>query len=280
MAEAARKAFIIGHPISHSRSPMIHGHWLEKYDLAGSYERIDVAPSDLTAFVRGMRDNGFVGGNVTIPHKEAVCGLVDHVDEAAQLIGAANTLWFEDGRLNGSNSDAPGFAADLDNRAAGWRQARAALVLGAGGASRAVLFALIQAGIPEIRLVNRSPKRARELADRFGSGVRAELWDARNELASGAQLVVNTTSIGLNGEGGSPLDVANLPDDAIVNDIVYTPLLTPLLAAARARGLKTVDGLGMLLEQAVPGFERWFGVRPQVTEALRALVVADIEAHR
>lgn len=280
MAEAARKAFIIGHPISHSRSPMIHGHWLEKYAIAGSYERVDVAPSDLAAFVRGMRSNGFVGGNVTIPHKEAVCGLVDRMDEAAELIGAANTLWFEEGHLNGSNSDAPGFAADLDNRAAGWRQARAALVLGAGGASRAVLFALIQAGIPEIRLVNRSPERARELADRFGSGIRAEPWNARDDLSSGAELVVNTTSIGLNGEGGSPLDVASLPDNAIVNDIVYTPLLTPLLVAAKARGLKTVDGLGMLLEQAVPGFERWFGVRPQVTEALRALVVADIEVHR
>ena len=275
----ARKAFVIGHPVAHSRSPMIHGFWLEKLGIAGSYERIDVAPGAVEAFMRELPDSGFAGGNVTIPHKEAVFRLADRRDAAAELIGAANTLWLEDGKICAGNTDAPGFAADLDQRAPGWRDSRAALVLGAGGAARAILFALKEAGISDIRLVNRTVARARELADRFGAGISAHGWDAVDELAADAGLVVNTTSLGMHGEGGSPMDVARLPAHAIVHDIVYTPLQTPLLAAAAARGLRAIDGLGMLLHQAVPGFERWFGARPQVTEELRALVVADLGGH-
>ena len=271
-----RKAFIIGHPIAHSRSPLIHGYWLEELSISGSYERIDVAPEALEAFLKNIPKSGFVGGNVTIPHKEDTRRLVDRVDEAAELIGAVNTLWLEDGRLCGGNTDAIGFSANMDAYAPGWRDASSALVLGAGGASRAILFALKGAGISDIRLINRTVTRAKELADRFGPGIRAAGWDCVPELSAGAGLVVNTSSLGMHGAGGSPIDVALLPDDAIVTDIVYTPLLTPLLEAAAQRGLVTVDGLGMLLHQAVPGFERWFGVRPQVTQSLRDRILADL----
>ena len=280
MAEAEPvRAFIIGHPVAHSRSPMIHGFWLERLGIAGSYERIDVQPEDIQTFIAALPRSGFAGGNVTIPHKEAVFGLADRIDEAAELIGAANTLWLEEGRLCAANTDAPGFSADLDQRAPGWRNARCALVLGAGGAARAILFALQQAGIADIRLVNRTVPRARELADRFGSGISAHGWDAVDELAADAALVVNTSALGMHGAGGLPMDVERLPAGATVVDIVYTPLQTPLLAAAAVRGLRTIDGLGMLLHQAVPGFERWFGVRPQVTQELRSLVIADLEVH-
>lgn len=279
MAEApGSKAFIVGHPVAHSRSPMIHGFWLRQLGISGSYERIDVAPAAFEAFMRELPRSGFAGGNVTIPHKEAAFALADRRDEAAELIGAANTLWLEDGKVCAGNTDAPGFAADLDQRAPAWREAGTALVLGAGGAARAVLFALKQAGISDIRIVNRTLSRAVELADRFGAGISAHEWSAANGLAADAGLLVNTTSLGMHGAGGSPIDVAALPAHAIVHDIVYTPLATPLLAAAQARGLRAVDGLGMLLHQAVPGFERWFGARPQVTEELRALVVADLGA--
>lgn len=278
MAEAAApRAFVVGHPIAHSRSPLIHGFWLETLGIAGSYERLDVHPDAIDAFLRGLPRSGFVGGNVTIPHKQAAHRAADRLDAAAEAIGAANTLWLEDGRLVAGNTDAHGFAASLDSQAPGWRQARTALVLGAGGAARAVVFALKEAGFADIRLVNRTLARAQELADRFGPGVSAHGWDAAGELSADAGLVVNTSSLGMAGKDALPLDVSLLPGDAIVADIVYVPLETPLLAAARARGLIGVDGLGMLLHQAVPGFERWFGARPQVTPALRERIVADLE---
>lgn len=277
MAEpVAKKAFIIGHPVAHSRSPLIHGHWLKQLGIAGSYERIDVVPQALARFVRTLPESGFAGGNVTIPHKEAVLGLADRIDDAADQIGAVNTLWIEDGHIHGANTDAIGFSADLDLRAPEWRQAGTALVLGAGGAARAILFALKAAGIAEIRLVNRTRARAQELADRFGPGISVHGWEGADELASGAGLVVNTTALGMHGAGMPPVDVTRLPAGAIVADIVYTPLVTPLLGAAQKNGLRTVDGLGMLLHQAAPGFRRWFGVQPVVTEELRALVVADL----
>ena len=275
-----RRAFVVGHPIAHSRSPLIHGHWLETLGLEGSYERIDVPPDAIDAFLRGLPHSGFVGGNVTIPHKEAALKAADRLDDAAELIGAANTLWLEDGKLCAGNTDAPGFAANLDAAAPQWRNGRTALVLGAGGAARAILFALKEAGFTDIRIVNRTVERARELADRFGGGISAHGREAAEALATDAELVVNTTSLGMGGKGGSPLDVALLPGGAIVADIVYVPLETPLLAAARRRGLTTVDGLGMLLHQAVPGFARWFGVRPEVTPALREKIVADLERAR
>jgi len=258
---------------------MIHGHWLKTLGIAGSYEKIDVAPAEIDTFFARLSENGFAGGNVTIPHKEAAFRAADEIDPAAELIGAVNTLWREDGRLKGANSDAPGFSSNLDQSAPGWNEAEAALVLGAGGAARAILFALQQAGIREIRLVNRTIERAQELADRFGTGISAHGWNAVDELAEDSTLVVNTTALGMHGEGGLPFDVAKLPDNTLVTDIVYTPLHTPLLKAASDRGLRTVDGLGMLLHQAVPGFEHWFGVRPQVTPALRELIVDDLEVH-
>jgi shikimate dehydrogenase len=278
MAEMSKKAFVTGHPIAHSRSPRIHSHWLEKYCIDGSYQAIDVAPQDFAAFLAGLRKNGYRGGNVTIPHKEAAFALVDRRDEAAEQIGAINTLWFEDGNLWGGNTDAHGFAANLDDHAPGWAINGPAVVLGAGGASRAVIHALIERGLSDIRIVNRTLARAEELKHRFGAGVTAHSLDATNELLAGAGLLVNTTALGMHGNEGLSADPARLPAKAIVTDIVYVPLETPLLAAARARKLKTVDGLGMLLHQAVPGFERWFGIRPEVTAELRQMIVTDIGA--
>ncbi|MGS1094889.1 shikimate dehydrogenase [Aquamicrobium terrae] len=276
MAENANRAFVIGHPIAHSRSPKIHGHWLKSYGLAGSYEAIDVAPGDLAGFIAALRENGFRGGNVTIPHKEAVFELVDRIDTAAERIGAVNTLWFEDGRLWGGNTDAHGFAANLDEHAPGWAANGPAVVLGAGGAARAIIYALKERGVRDIRILNRTLERAGDLRDRFGKGISAHRLEAAGELLADAGLLVNTTALGMHGNEGLPADPAALPDKAIVTDIVYVPLETPLLAAARARGLACVDGLGMLLHQAVPGFERWFGKRPEVTAELRDLVLADL----
>ena len=276
MAEATKKAFVTGHPIKHSRSPKIHGHWLAQHGIDGSYEAIDVAPQDFAEFIAALRANGFRGGNVTIPHKEAAFALVHRRDRAAEEIGAVNTLWFEDGLLWGGNTDGHGFAANLDDYAPGWANTGPAVVLGAGGASRAVIQALKQRGVGDIRIVNRTLVRAQELRDRFGAGVSAHGTAETHELLADAGLLVNTTALGMVGNEGLAADPALLPDHAIVTDLVYVPLETPLLAAARARGLKTVDGLGMLLNQAVPGFEHWFGIRPQVTAELRALIVADL----
>ena len=279
MAEAAaKKAFVTGHPIAHSRSPKIHGHWLEKYGIDGSYRAIDVEPEDFAAFLSTLRDNGYSGGNVTIPHKEAAFALVTRRDEAAEAIGAVNTLWFEDGALWGGNTDGHGFAANLDQRAPGWAENGPAVVLGAGGASRAVIHVLVERGIKDVRIVNRTLARAQELARRFGAGVSAHGEQATGELLADAGLLINTTALGMHGNEALAADPAGLPDHAIVTDIVYVPLETPLLAAARARNLRTVDGLGMLLHQAVPGFEHWFGIRPDVTAELRQMIVADIGA--
>ncbi|RUV99619.1 MULTISPECIES: shikimate dehydrogenase [unclassified Mesorhizobium] len=274
-----KRAFVTGHPIAHSRSPKIHRHWLEEYGIDGSYQAIDVRPEDFAAFLKSLDENGYRGGNVSIPHKEAAYALVERRDEAAEAIGAVNTLWLEDGVLWGGNTDALGFAGNLDEHAPGWAANGPAVVLGAGGASRAVIYALKDRGLNDIRIVNRTLARAEELADRFGAGVSAHGAGAVGELLSDAGLLINTTALGMHGNETLAADPAGLPGHAIVTDIVYVPLETPLLAAARARGLKTVDGLGMLLHQAVPGFERWFGKRPQVTPQLRRMIVADIEAH-
>lgn len=278
MAECTtgRAAFVCGHPIGHSRSPKIHGYWLGKYGIAGSYRAVDIAPAEFSDFLVRGQEHGFAGGNVTIPHKEAAFHLVKRRDDAAEEIGAVNTVWFEDGELHGANTDAYGFAANLDRQAPGWNGLGTALVLGAGGAARAVLHALKTNGFSDIRLLNRTIDRAAQLGRSFGSAVTAHSFAAMNELATDARLVVNTTSLGMHGQDALPLDVSRLPDDALVTDIVYVPLETPLLAAARQRDLKTVDGLGMLLHQAVPGFERWFGHRPEVSDELRAMIVADI----
>jgi len=280
MADTLRRAFVCGHPIAHSRSPKIHGYWLKRYGIAGSYEAIDVPPDNFPAFLGRLRTEGFAGSNVTIPHKENAFRLVDRRDEAAEEIGAVNTLWFDEGALWGSNTDSYGFAANLDQHAPGWDRARVALVLGAGGASRAVVHALKARGFDDIRLLNRTVERAEELAHAFGAKISAHPLSAARELTGDAGLVVNTTSLGMHGaDDALPLDVTHLPDAALVTDLVYVPLETPLLGAARRRGLKIVDGLGMLLHQATPGFERWFGHRPEVTDKLHAMIVADIEGH-
>lgn len=274
MSEAPR-AFVTGWPIHHSRSPLIHGTWLRDLGLAGSYEKIAVPPEDFAAFLAGLEAAGFHGGNVTIPHKEAAFAACAQFDGAAEAIGAVNTLWFEDGRLTGSNTDAYGFSANLDERLPGWREAETAVVLGAGGAARAVIHALRAVGVKHVTVLNRTRERAERLAAEFGVGAGGE--DAFAGLAPGTHLVVNTRPAEPGGlTQADARAVEALPGGALVTDIVYVPLQTPILAAAAARGLQTADGLGMLLHQAVPGFERWFGRRPEVGEALRRAVVADI----
>jgi shikimate dehydrogenase len=277
MADDDKKAFVCGHPIAHSRSPMIHNYWLQQFKIAGCYTAVDIAPVDFPKFVDSFPEKGFVGGNVTIPYKEMAFALVAGRDEAAELIGAVNTLWQDGGTIQGGNTDAFGFAANLDEQVPCWVKSRSAVVLGAGGAARAVIFALQQRGIQDIRIVNRTAERARELSYRFRGGTTVHSWEELPDLLSDADLLVNTTSLGMHGERHAVLDPGSLREHAIVTDLVYVPLETPLLAAAAMHGLRTVDGLGMLLHQAVPGFERWFGVRPTVTPQLRDLVAADLE---
>jgi shikimate dehydrogenase len=271
----ARKAFVVGHPVAHSRSPLIHGFWLDRHGLAGSYERVAVAPEDFAAFIRTFAERGFRGGNVTLPHKEAAFRLADIVTARAQPLGAVNTLWIEDGRIHGDNTDAAGFIANLDQTLGPWR-ADTALVLGAGGAARAIVAGLLERGVGQILVANRTLTKARELA-RVDPRLQSLAWAEIAPRLDGADLLVNTTSLGMAGEPSLDLDLSRLPGHAVVADIVYVPLETQLIAAARRRGLQTVDGLGMLLHQAVPGFARWFGVTPEVTAELRAVVEADIE---
>ncbi|WP_131118678.1 shikimate dehydrogenase [Lichenihabitans psoromatis] len=278
------RAFVIGHPIAHSRSPLVHGFWLDALKLPGRYEKIDVAPSDLQAFIEGLAAAGFVGGNVTVPHKSAVMALVDDIDAAARAIGAVNTLWFENGRLQGGNTDAFGFLANLDVGAPGWDGSGSgggghAVVLGAGGAARAVVYGLLQRGL-SVSVLNRTIGTAEDLALHFGPRVSAHGWGQVRQQLGSADLLVNTTTLGMVGKPQLHLDLAALNRDALVCDIVYVPLETDLLAAAKARGHRTVGGLGMLLHQAVPGFAHWFGQTPVVTDALRALIEADVNAPR
>ena len=278
MAELIQ-AFVCGHPINHSRSPLIHGHWLKTYGVAGTYRALDVAPDRFGDFALSLAAQGFAGGNVTIPHKEAACSVAQVVDPLAELIGAANTLWFEEGRLHATNTDAHGFTANLDALAPGWNKVDTALVIGAGGASRAVIYALLEAGLKSVHVANRTQVRAQELAHRFGPRVTGHPFSALNELGGDAGLVVNTTSLGMKSEGSIPLDMAYLKNATLVTDIVYVPLITPFLQSAIDHELPIADGLGMLLHQAVPGFEKWFGIRPVVTEELRSLVIADMGKH-
>ena len=274
----APRACVIGHPVAHSRSPLLHSYWLRNLGIAGSYERVDVAPGDVRAFIMGMRAAGFAGCNVTVPHKIAVAHCVDRMDAAAQAVGAVNTVWFEDGEMVGSNTDVAGFLDNLDDRAPGWDQGGArALIVGAGGAARAAIFGLLQRGFA-VDVANRSPARAEALARLFGDKVRAFGLEALPELLPGADLLVNATSLGMQGKPPFDISIAGLKPSATVNDIVYVPLETGLLAAARARGHRVADGLGMLLHQGKPGFCRWFGALPEVTPELRALLEADIDA--
>jgi shikimate dehydrogenase len=271
----ARAACLIGWPAAHSRSPLIHHYWLRALGIDGGYNIEAVPPEGFAEFVLHLSTHGFVGANVTLPHKEHALTL-STPDARARAVGAANTLWYDGSELRSTNTDVEGFINNLDTCAPGWDRATDALVLGAGGSSRAVVFGLIERGIKHIHLANRTLDRAQALADQFGASAHPMTWDAIEGLLPCAGLLVNTTSLGMHGQPALNVDLGLLPSHAVVADLVYVPLETPLLAAARARGLQTADGLGMLLHQAVRGFELWFGQRPQVTSELRALVEADL----
>jgi shikimate dehydrogenase len=271
-----RAACIIGWPAGHSRSPIIHNYWIRQHGIAGEYRKEPVPPEEFAAFLAGMGERGYVGANITIPHKEAALAL-SSPDERAKAVGAANTLWRDGATLRSTNTDVEGFLGNLDAAAPGWdRGLQDVVVLGAGGSARAVVFGLIERGAKRIHLVNRTLERAQALRERFGVAVVSAPWDDAPALLGRARLLVNTTSLGMNGQPPLAVDVGLLPAGAVVADLVYVPLMTPLLAAARTRGLATADGLGMLLHQAVRGFSLWFGVTPTVTPELRALVEADL----
>jgi len=273
-----KKAFVIGHPIAHSRSPLIHGTWLAEYGIDGSYEAIDVAPAALPAFFDRLRGGEFVGGNVTIPHKEMVFDLCDSVDDLARTIGAVNTIVVRDGSIHGTNTDYLGFLGNLDAGAPGWSDGpKDALVIGAGGAARAILVALRRRNGGKVHVLNRTLANAQALVAEIDGPFEAHGFDAFPALAPRIGLVVNTSSIGMHGSRFDWLDMSLLAPNTLVTDIVYAPLVTPLLADAQARGLPVVDGLGMLLHQAVPGFAAWFGVTPEVTPQLRARIEGSLE---
>jgi shikimate dehydrogenase len=270
-----RAACLIGWPAAHSRSPLIHHYWLRTLGIEGGYVIEAVPPDEFGDFVFRLSLRGFAGANVTIPHKERALAL-SKPDARARAVGAANTLWFQDGELCSTNTDVEGFINNLDAAAPGWDQASDALVLGAGGAARAVVFGLLERGIRRVHLANRTLARAAALADQFGERVLPAAWHAIPDLLPRAGLLVNTTSLGMHGQPALEVDVGLLRENAVVADLVYVPLQTPLLAASRARRLRTADGLGMLLHQAVRGFELWFGQRPEVTSELRALIESDL----
>jgi len=272
-----RAAGVIGWPVAHSRSPLLHGYWLARHGIPGAYVPFPVQPGRMEAALRGLAALGFAGCNVTVPHKEAALAIVDHADDLARRIGAVNLVVVRpDGTLHGANTDAYGFLANLRARAPGWRaEGGPAVVLGAGGSARAVVAALADAGTPEIRLANRTRDRAESLAS-LGGQIRVIDWEERGAALAGASLLVNTTTQGMLGQPPLDLDLSALPMTAVVTDLVYVPLETPLLAAARARGNAVVDGLGMLLHQAVPSFAAWFGVTPEVTPEVRALIEATL----
>ncbi len=276
------RACIIGWPVAHSRSPLIHNYWLGHYERSGSYAKRAVAPENLGAFLTGLRAEGMKGGNATIPHKEGVRHRCRHLTPTAARLGAVNTFWVDAaGALCGDNTDGTGFLAALDEEAPGWGVRRGeAVVLGAGGAARAIVDALVTRGFSRITVANRSPGRAADLIRSIGSppASQAGTWAEALKASASADLLVNTTPAGMTGHPDLAFSIKALPSHAVVNDIVYVPRETPLLRAAAARGLRTVGGLGMLLHQAVPGFERWFGTRPSVTAGLRAAVEADIAA--
>ncbi|HLW93369.1 MAG TPA: shikimate dehydrogenase [Roseiarcus sp.] len=270
-------ACVAGWPIAHSRSPLIHGFWLRQLEIAGRYERVPVPPGDFATFAENIGRDGLLGANVTVPHKENAFAACDRLTAAAADLGAVNTLWRENGALWGDNTDVAGFLANLDEQAPAWQgDARSAVVLGAGGAARAVVKGLLMRGVAKIAIVNRSFERAERLAAHVGAAASAETPARLPTLLASADLLVNATSLGMKGQPPLAIDLKPLPDRAIVADLVYVPLETPLLAEARRRGLRSVEGLGMLLHQAAPAFERWFGVRPKITAELRALIAADI----
>ncbi len=276
MGEGVRAACVIGWPVRHSRSPLIHNYWIKQYNLEADYRREEIAPETFTDFLAHLSERGYVGANITIPHKEAALAMSEP-DDRARAVGASNTLWYDNGRLCSTNTDVEGFTANLDAAVPGWEQRTGeAVVLGSGGSARAVIYGLIERGVGKINVVNRTPERAAALQARFGQAVQPANEAALPHLLTRTGLLVNTTSLGMTGQPPLVIDLEPLPQQALVADLVYAPLETPLLAAARARGLATADGLGMLLHQAVRGFQLWFGVRPDVTPQLRTLVETDL----
>ena len=271
------KACVIGWPIKHSRSPMIHNYWLKKYGIAGLYEKVAVSPDELPLFIKNLSVNGFQGCNVTIPHKESVFAQIEVTDSVTRQIGAVNTVYYEDNKQYGLNTDGYGFISNLKTVVPSWvSNGKTCVILGAGGASRAVIAILLNEGAKEIFLVNRTKLRAQNLASEFGDKISPIGFDEIEIAFNKADLLVNTTSLGMTGQPPLDISLSSLPSQCVVYDIVYDPLETNLLKQAKDKNLQIVDGLGMLLHQAVPGFEKWFGVRPQVTDDLKALLVADL----
>lgn len=272
------RACVIGWPVSHSRSPLIHNYWLTHHGIAGSYERVAVEPHGLAEFLSGLAPAGYAGCNVTLPHKEAAFGLVDIADEGTRRLGVVNTVFIRDGKRLGTSTDGEGFIANLLAGAPALQlKNQRAVLLGAGGAAMAIIGALLDHGVSEIALANRTAERSHQLRRKFGAAVKPAEWDARGDLLSDCVLLVNTTSLGMSGQPPLTIRLQNLPATAVVTDIVYSPLRTALLRDAARRGLVTVGGLGMLLHQAVRGFELWFGTRPNVTRELYDLVARDID---
>lgn len=270
----AIKTAVIGHPVSHSKSPLIHNYWIQKYGLAGSYKAIDIPPENLAVEIRRLADQGYAGFNVTIPHKESIVSLCDEVDETARTIGAVNTVVIKNGKLGGLNTDAFGFAENVKQNAPGFSfSSGPAVVLGAGGAARAVIYALLQEGAPEIILLNRTREKAGALAA-GNPKIKILDWEFRADALVGANILINATALGMRGAAPLGLDLAKLLPAALVHDIIYAPLETELVKNARARGNPAVTGIGMLLHQARPAFKAWYGVMPEITPELESMVLA------
>lgn len=275
MSKEHKAVCVIAWPAGHSRSPLIHNYWIKQHKLNAEYRREAVPPEKFADFVTNLRANGYIGANISVPHKEVALTLTEP-DDRARAVGAANALWYDDDRLRSTNTDVEGFLANLDAATPGWdRGLSMAVVLGAGGGARAVIFALLAREVGRVYVINRTAARAKALQKKFGNRVQVASWEETTGLLGGAGLLVNTTTLGMVGQ--PPLDLnLRCPPSLVVADLVYDPLVTGLLALARARGLRTADGLGMLLHQAVRGFQLWFGVRPEVTAELRALIEADL----
>ena len=275
MSKEHKAVCVIAWPAGHSRSPLIHNYWIKQHNLNAEYRREAVPPEKFADFVSNLRANGYIGANISVPHKEVALTLTEP-DDRARAVGAANALWYDDDRLRSTNTDVEGFLANLDAATPGWdRGLSTAVVLGAGGGARAVIFALLAREVGRVYVINRTAARAKALQKKFGNRLQVASWDETTGLLGGAGLLVNTTTLGMVGQ--PPLDLnLRCPPSLVVADLVYDPLVTGLLALARARGLRTADGLGMLLHQAVRGFQLWFGVRPEVTAELRALIEADL----
>jgi shikimate dehydrogenase len=275
MSKEHKAVCVIAWPAGHSRSPIIHNYWIKQHKLDAEYRREAVPPEKFADFVSNLRANGYIGANISVPHKEVALKLTEP-DDRARAVGAANALWYDDNRLRSTNTDVEGFLANLDAATPGWdRGLSTAVVLGAGGGARAVIFALLAREVGRVYVINRTAERAKALRKKFGNRLQVASWDETTGLLGGAGLLVNTTTLGMVGQPPLELNL-RCPPSLVVADLVYDPLVTGLLAGARARGLRTADGLGMLLHQAVRGFQLWFGVRPEVTAELRALVEADL----